>query len=85
MNVILQCAGKLEPCIKQFLLSLMLGESTPVNSQVQYHRGIYDLYYYAPYILLGVLPYVIGEPLLIYLALLLLCGFNSIKFFLCFY
>ena len=76
MNVVLQYAGKLEPSIKQFLLSLMSGESTPVNSQVQYHRGIYDLYCCAPQILSGVFPYVTGELLVIQLALLLL---NTMK------
>lgn len=61
MNVIQQCIGKLEPIIKQFLLSLMSGDSKPVNGQVQYHEVIYDLYCNAPQILSGVLPYVTGE------------------------
>ncbi|KAL2571387.1 hypothetical protein GLYMA_17G005500v4 [Glycine max] len=63
MNVIQQCVGKLEPIIKQFLLSLMSGDSKPVNSQVEYHGIIYDLYCCAPQILSGVLPYVTGELL----------------------
>ncbi|TKY53908.1 Sister chromatid cohesion protein PDS5-like B [Spatholobus suberectus] len=63
MNVIQQCVGKLEPSIKQFLLSLMSGDSKPVNSQVEYHGVIYDLYCCAPQILSGVLPYVTGELL----------------------
>ncbi|XP_029129811.1 sister chromatid cohesion protein PDS5 homolog A-B isoform X3 [Cajanus cajan] len=61
MNVIQQCVGKLEPSIKQFLLSLM--SNKPVNSQVEYHGVIYDLYCCAPQILFGVLPYVTGELL----------------------
>ncbi|RDX89521.1 Sister chromatid cohesion protein PDS5-like B, partial [Mucuna pruriens] len=63
MNVIQQCVGKLEPNIKQFLLSLMSGDSKPLNSQVEYHGVIYDLYCCAPQILSGVLPYVTGELL----------------------
>ncbi|KAI4298831.1 hypothetical protein L6164_032348 [Bauhinia variegata] len=63
MNVIQQSAGKLEPGIKQFLLSLMSGDSKPVNSQVQYHGIIYDLYCCAPQILYGILPYLTGELL----------------------
>lgn len=63
MNVIQQCAGKLEPSIKQFLLSLMSADSKPVNCQVQYHGVIYDLFCCAPHVLSGVLPYVTGELL----------------------
>ncbi|XP_061339796.1 sister chromatid cohesion protein PDS5 homolog A-like isoform X2 [Gastrolobium bilobum] len=63
MNVIQQCVGKLESSIKQFLLSLMSGESKPVNSQVEYHGVIYDLYCCAPQVLFGILPYVTGELL----------------------
>ncbi|KAE9599128.1 hypothetical protein Lalb_Chr15g0088251 [Lupinus albus] len=63
MNVIHQCIGKLEPDIKQFLLSLMSGDSKPVDSQVIYHEVIYDLYSCAPQVLSGVLPYVTGELL----------------------
>lgn len=65
MNVIRECAEKLEPSIKQHLLSLMSGESKPVNDEVQYHEVIYDLYCCAPQVLLGVLPYVTGELLVI--------------------
>ncbi|XP_052727860.1 sister chromatid cohesion protein PDS5 homolog A isoform X4 [Vigna angularis] len=63
INVIQQCVGKLEPSIKQFLLSLMSGDSKPLNNQVEYHGVIYDLYCRAPQILSGVLPYVTGELL----------------------
>ncbi|CAL0334541.1 unnamed protein product [Lupinus luteus] len=63
MNVIRQCIGKLEPGIKQFLLSLMSGDSKPVDSQVIYHEVIYDLYSCAPQVLSGVLHYVTGELL----------------------
>lgn len=65
MSVIKQCAGKLEPSIKQFLLSLMSGDSKMVNSQVEYHGVIYDLYSCSPQILSGILPYLTGELLVI--------------------
>jgi sister-chromatid-cohesion protein PDS5 len=65
MNVIQQCVGKLEPSIKQLLLSLMSGDSKLVNNQIDYHGIIYDLYCCAPQILFGVLPYVTGELLVI--------------------
>ena len=65
MNVIQQCIGKLEPSINQFLLSLISGDNKPVNSQVEYHRVIYDLYCCAPQMLSGVLPYLTGELLVI--------------------
>ncbi|KAF7803880.1 sister chromatid cohesion protein PDS5-like protein A-like isoform X2 [Senna tora] len=63
MNVIKQCAAKLEPGIKQFLLSLMSGDSKTVNSQVEYHGVIYDLYSCTPQILSGIFPYLTGELL----------------------
>ncbi|KAK7303437.1 hypothetical protein RJT34_14343 [Clitoria ternatea] len=63
MNVIQQSMEKLEPSIEQFLLFLMLGDSKPVNNQVQYHEVIYDLYCCAPQILSGVLPNVTEELL----------------------
>jgi sister-chromatid-cohesion protein PDS5 len=61
MNVIKQCIGTLEPSIKHFFLSLVSGESKPVNSQVQYHEVLYDICCCAPQILSGILPYVTGE------------------------
>ncbi|XP_019463683.1 PREDICTED: sister chromatid cohesion protein PDS5 homolog A-like isoform X1 [Lupinus angustifolius] len=63
MNVIQQCVVKLEPSIKEFLLSLISGDIKPVNSLVEYHGIIYDLYCCAPLVLSGVLPYVTGELL----------------------
>ncbi|KAK7292494.1 hypothetical protein RIF29_08275 [Crotalaria pallida] len=63
MNVIKQCVVKLEPSIKEFLLSLLSGDIKPVNSLVEYHGIIYDLYCCAPQVLSGVLPYVTGELL----------------------
>ncbi|CAI8590496.1 unnamed protein product [Vicia faba] len=60
-NVIQQCIGTLEPSIKQFLLSLVSGESKQVNSQVQFHEVLYDICCCAPQILYGILPYVTGE------------------------
>lgn len=87
MNVIQQLVGKLEPSIKQFLLSLMSGDSKLVNSQIGYHGIIYDLYCCAPQILSGVLPYVTGELLVIVdlLAFLMLFVSSSGIMYLCCY
>ncbi|KAJ9186183.1 hypothetical protein P3X46_005715 [Hevea brasiliensis] len=63
MNVIEQCAGKLEPGIKQFLVSSMSGDNKSENSHIDYHEVIYDIYCCAPQILLGVIPYLTGELL----------------------
>ncbi|KAF3451892.1 hypothetical protein FNV43_RR07988 [Rhamnella rubrinervis] len=62
MNVIEQCAGKLEAGIKQFLISSMSGDSKS-NYQIDYHEVIYDVYHCAPQILSGVVPYLTGELL----------------------
>ncbi|KAL9455540.1 hypothetical protein AB3S75_004875 [Citrus x aurantiifolia] len=63
MNVIEQCAGKLEAGIKQFLVSLMSGDSRPGHSHIDYHEVIYDVYRCSPQILSGVVPYLTGELL----------------------
>ncbi|XP_044496291.1 sister chromatid cohesion protein PDS5 homolog A-like [Mangifera indica] len=63
MNVIKQCAGKLESGIKQFLVSSMSGDSRLENSHIDYHQVIYDVYRCAPQILSGVVPYLTGELL----------------------
>ncbi|KDP35518.1 hypothetical protein JCGZ_08956 [Jatropha curcas] len=63
MNVIEQCAGKLEAGIKQFLVSSMSGDNRSANSQIDYHEVIYDVYRCAPQILSGVIPYLTGELL----------------------
>ncbi|GAV59827.1 hypothetical protein CFOL_v3_03358 [Cephalotus follicularis] len=63
MNVIENCAGKLEPGIKQFLISAMSGESRSAYGQIDYHEVIYDIYRCAPQILSGVVPYLTGELL----------------------
>lgn len=65
MNVIEQCAGKLEAGIKQFLVSLMSGDSRPGHSHIDYHEVIYDVYRCSPQILSGVVPYLTGELLVI--------------------
>lgn len=62
MNVIEQCAGKLEAGIKQFLISSMSGDSKS-NYKIDYHEVIYDIYRSAPQILAGVVPYLTGELL----------------------
>ncbi|KAK6932870.1 hypothetical protein RJ641_002494 [Dillenia turbinata] len=63
MNVIENSAGKLEPDIKQFLLSSMSGDNKSSNDQIDYHEVIYDIYRCAPQILSGVIPYITGELL----------------------
>ncbi|KAM1033682.1 hypothetical protein FF1_037151 [Malus domestica] len=63
MNVIEQCAGKLESGIKQFLISSMSGDNKSENHQIDYHEVIYDVYRCAPQILSGVVPYLTGELL----------------------
>ncbi|CAA2986797.1 sister chromatid cohesion PDS5 homolog A isoform X1 [Olea europaea subsp. europaea] len=63
MNVIEQCAGKLEPGIKQFLISSMTGDSGSMKCQIDYHEVLYDIYHCAPKILSGVVPYLTGELL----------------------
>lgn len=62
MNVIEHCAAKLEPAVKQFLISSMTGENS-VNCEIDYHDVIYNLYCCSPQILLGVVPYLTGELL----------------------
>ncbi|KAL2341418.1 hypothetical protein Fmac_009358 [Flemingia macrophylla] len=61
MNVIQESMEKLESSIKQFLLSLMSEGSKTMNSQVEYHEVIYNLYCCAPQILSEILPYVSEE------------------------
>lgn len=63
MKVIEQCSGKLEPSIKQFLISSMSGDSRPTTFEIDYHEVIYDIYRCAPQILSGVVPYITGELL----------------------
>ncbi|XP_042521110.1 sister chromatid cohesion protein PDS5 homolog A-B isoform X2 [Macadamia integrifolia] len=63
MNVIEHCAGKLEPGIKQFLISSMSGDKNSLSSQLDYHDVVYDLYHCAPQILSGIIPYLTGELL----------------------
>lgn len=61
MNVIGQCAGKLEPVIKHFIVKSMSGEES--SSQIDYHEIIYDIYRCAPQALTGIVPYLTGELL----------------------
>ncbi|XP_051133719.1 sister chromatid cohesion protein PDS5 homolog A [Andrographis paniculata] len=63
MNVIENCAAKLEPDIKQFLVSSMSGDDRPGQSQINYHGVLYNIYRCAPQILSGVVPYLTGELL----------------------
>lgn len=68
MNVVEHCAGKLEPGIKQFLVSSMSGDSRSPNSKINYHGVLYNIYRSAPQILSGVVPYLTGELLVIILS-----------------
>ncbi|XP_074591324.1 sister chromatid cohesion protein PDS5 homolog A-like isoform X2 [Curcuma longa] len=63
MNVIERCAGKLEPFIKQFLVSSLSGDGNYLNYSIDHHEVIYDLYQCAPQILARIIPYVTGELL----------------------
>ncbi|CAM8985985.1 unnamed protein product [Rhodiola kirilowii] len=63
MDVIKKTAGKLEPEIKQFLVSSISGDGKSSDNHIDYHEVIYDIYHCAPHILLGVIPYLTGELL----------------------
>lgn len=63
LNVIENCAAKLETSIRQFLVSSMSGDSRPVKCEIDYHAVLYDIYRCAPQILSGVVPYLTGELL----------------------
>ncbi|XP_020691826.1 sister chromatid cohesion protein PDS5 homolog A [Dendrobium catenatum] len=63
MNVIEHCAGKLEPSIRHFLISSLSGDSSNLNSTLDYHEVIYDLYQCVPQILSGIIPFMTGELL----------------------
>ncbi|XP_042462438.1 sister chromatid cohesion protein PDS5 homolog A-like [Zingiber officinale] len=63
MNVIECCAGKLEPFIKQFLVSSLSGDGSYLNYSIDHHEVIYDLYQCAPQILARIIPYITGELL----------------------
>ncbi|KAG8365331.1 hypothetical protein BUALT_Bualt18G0093600 [Buddleja alternifolia] len=63
MNVIKNCASKLEPGIKQFLVSSMSGDSRSLKPEINYHGVLYDIYRCAPQILSGVVPHLTGELL----------------------
>ncbi|KAK9051851.1 hypothetical protein SSX86_028479 [Deinandra increscens subsp. villosa] len=58
MNVIGQCAGKLEPGIKQFIVSSSSGSS---NHHIDYHEVIYDIYRCAPQALKKIVPHLTKE------------------------
>ncbi|KAL1559997.1 sister chromatid cohesion protein PDS5 A-like [Salvia divinorum] len=63
MNVVESCAGKLEPGVKQFLVSSMSGDSRSLKPEMNYHAVLYNIYQSAPQILSGVVPYLTGELL----------------------
>ncbi|XP_074271968.1 uncharacterized protein LOC141595910 [Silene latifolia] len=62
MNVIDSRAAKLEPLVKQFLVS-SISEDGHSNYRIHYHRLIYDLYRYSPQILSTLIPYITRELL----------------------
>ncbi|KAF6145104.1 hypothetical protein GIB67_013455 [Kingdonia uniflora] len=59
MNVIEQCALKLEHCLNQLLISSISGD----DIRLDYHEVIYDIYRCDPEILSGMIPYLTGELL----------------------
>ncbi|XP_020090102.1 sister chromatid cohesion protein PDS5 homolog A isoform X1 [Ananas comosus] len=63
MNVIERCAGKLEPFIKQFLISSLSGDSGYLSDSVDHHEVIFDVYQCAPQMLTKIVPYITGELL----------------------
>ncbi|CAL1352064.1 unnamed protein product [Linum trigynum] len=63
MNIIENCAVKLESGIKQVLVSLMSGDNRLSDIKIDYHEVVYDIYCSAPQILSGVVPYLTGELL----------------------
>ncbi|KAL0443057.1 UNVERIFIED_CONTAM: Sister chromatid cohesion protein PDS5 [Sesamum latifolium] len=63
MSVIEHCSRKLEPGIKQFLVSSMSGDSSALKHEINYHPLLYNIYCCAPQILSGVVPYLTGELL----------------------
>ncbi|PKA59812.1 DNA mismatch repair protein MSH6 [Apostasia shenzhenica] len=63
MNVIEHCAGKLEHSIRHFLVSSLSGDSSYLDTSLDYHEVIYDIYQCAPQILSGIIPYMTGELL----------------------
>uniref|UniRef100_A0A7N1A0X3 Uncharacterized protein n=1 Tax=Kalanchoe fedtschenkoi TaxID=63787 RepID=A0A7N1A0X3_KALFE len=63
MDVIKHSAGKLEPEVKQFLISSISGDGRSSDNHIDYHEVIYDIYHCAPQILHGVIPYLTGELL----------------------
>nr|GEV61445.1 sister chromatid cohesion protein PDS5 homolog B-like isoform X1 [Tanacetum cinerariifolium] len=56
MSVIKECAGQLEPGIKQFILSSMSRENSSSNPEIDYREVIYDIYRCAPLTLSKVIP-----------------------------
>lgn len=65
LNVIENCAVKLEPGIKQFLISSTSGDSGSMNCEINCHAVLHDIYSFAPQVLTGVVPYLTGELLVI--------------------
>ncbi|XP_047942253.1 sister chromatid cohesion protein PDS5 homolog A [Salvia hispanica] len=63
MNVVERCAEKLEPGVKQFLVSSMSGDRRSLKPEMNYHAVLYNIYQSAPQILSGVVPYLTGELL----------------------
>lgn len=65
MNVIENCAGKLETSVKQLLSSSISGDTIASSNLLDYHEVIFDIYQCAPQILFGVIPYITSELLVI--------------------
>ncbi|EPS67178.1 hypothetical protein M569_07597, partial [Genlisea aurea] len=62
-NVIRKCAAKLEPSIKQFLVSSISGDRKTPQHGISYHGVLYNVYCCAPQVVSEVVPYLTGELL----------------------
>ncbi|KAF3796619.1 Sister chromatid cohesion PDS5-like protein A [Nymphaea thermarum] len=61
VNVIKQCAVKLEPCINKLLISALSRTASSQNGHFDHHEAIFEIYCGAPQILHGVVAYMIEE------------------------
>ncbi|GJN07451.1 hypothetical protein PR202_ga25284 [Eleusine coracana subsp. coracana] len=62
-NVIKQAAGKLEPYIRAFLTSSLIGDSSSSDDHIDHHGIILDVYQCIPKTHDVVVPYIIGQLL----------------------
>jgi hypothetical protein len=60
-SVIEHSTGKIEPHIKKFLTSSLVGDGSSSNDQVDHHEIILDVYQCAPKVIKVVAPFITGE------------------------